>query len=1057
MKWNYYKPKFEYENIFNDFDWAWAGHKFFAYDFIRNFKPKRIVELGTHKGTSFFSFCQAVKDGELDTELNAVDTWKGDKHAGFYGEEIFDEVNVIKKTCYDSLNLNFLRKFFDDALSDFQDGSIELLHIDGLHTYAAVKHDFDTWLPKMSKNGVILLHDISEKTADFGVYKLWAELKEKYSTLEFHHSHGLGICFLNSKIIENLPVFEEIWRNYYELFHDKVVLLNENKWMGLRLNDEQSIARKKEEEMAELKGLVKSKEGEVNMLKAVVKIKEDEVNVLTMAVKEKDVYVKSLEEVVVERDEQVADYQQRENELQALSTELRNEIVAYRSSMSWRVTRPLRGVFQLGKRVFRPISLYQKYRKTNPGVRGCVRLSRLCVDVIRKGGIKELRNAMFFYDKNPLTALPKKNPSRHEVLLLEDVVEKDVALPTDVAVHAHIYYLDLVSEMLSYLANIPVKFHLYVTTDTLEKAKLIEDVFANMENVLGLEVVVSENRGRDILPMLVTLGDKLAQHEIVLHIHTKRSPHNSAFAGWRRYMMESLLGNSQRITAILQQFGQDKYLGILFPDYYHPVKPFVDNISNANDNNMEKLLNLAGKKKEELKNIDRNFFPAGDMFWFRGKAIKPFVEMKLAAQYFEPEEGQVDGTLAHAIERMFIYFAGEVGLIAKAYLPNSFLPQICSAHKIYLLRNYIESGLISNPTIIFDHNFGGGANIYTEQLVKNIQVDGGTVLRIYCSDAVWFVQWIGDCDGMLFCTSSIEDVFAILSVSRSESIIINSLYGFPDIPLVISKIVGLVRTLKATLDVKIHDFYAICPSPHLLNFEGKYCGVPQDLKKCLKCLKKNHGWFHSWYPKKNRPVNITEWRKSFLELFEMANSISVFDQSSIEILSKGFKLGSHKIGVTAHDDDYFKSNNLVSLLGKLHIGVLGTLTIIKGAVVINALAEYIEKQGMGIPITVVGKSLVPMGSGIKVLGSYDNNNLAEVVRREGINVILISSIVPETFSYTISEAMKMGLPIVAFDIGAQGNRVKRYKMGKVISLGSSPEVILAAIQFILKSAKKLKK
>ena len=65
------------------------------------------------------------------------------------------------------------------------------------------------------------------------------------------------------------------------------------------------------------------------------------------------------------------------------------------------------------------------------------------------------------------------------------------------------------------------------------------------------------------------------------------------------------------------------------------------------------------------------------------------------------------------------------------------------------------------------------------------------------------------------------------------------------------------------------------------------------------------------------------------------------------------------------------------------------------------------------------------------------------------------SIVPETFSYTISEAIKMGLPIVAFDIGAQGNRVKQYKLGKVVPLGSSPVVILAAIKTVLKIGQEL--
>ena len=267
MKWTYYKPKFDYEIIFNDFDWAWAGHKFFAYDFIRNFKPRKIVELGVHKGTSFFSFCQAVKDEFLDSELNAIDTWKGDHQSGFYEEEVFDLVSDIKNECYRDLKINLMRKFFDEALHDFQDESIDLLHIDGLHTYEAVKHDFETWLPKVKKDGVVFFHDICEKKDDFGVYKLWEELKEKYSTLEFHHSHGLGVCFLNSKTIEDLPVFEEIWRNYYECFNKKVVLLNEK----------EIVAKRKDEEITELNEVVKRKENEISVFEFKIHSKNSEI------------------------------------------------------------------------------------------------------------------------------------------------------------------------------------------------------------------------------------------------------------------------------------------------------------------------------------------------------------------------------------------------------------------------------------------------------------------------------------------------------------------------------------------------------------------------------------------------------------------------------------------------------------------------------------------------------------------------------------------------------------------------------------------------------------
>ena len=221
--WTYFQPTFEYEDTFLDLDpqWAWSGHKFFAYDLVRNIKPQVIVELGTHKGTSFFSFSQGVKDAKIPTQLHAIDTWQGDKHAGYYGDEIFAEVNTIKDRYYKSLNITLHRKTFDEALDLFKDHSIDVLHIDGLHTYEAVKHDFETWHEKVKPNGIILFHDTHEYTADFGVHVLWKELKKDYDTLEFTHSHGLGILLKQYNHFDQLKILEPLWQHYYPLLFNK--------------------------------------------------------------------------------------------------------------------------------------------------------------------------------------------------------------------------------------------------------------------------------------------------------------------------------------------------------------------------------------------------------------------------------------------------------------------------------------------------------------------------------------------------------------------------------------------------------------------------------------------------------------------------------------------------------------------------------------------------------------------------------------------------------------------------------------------------------------------
>jgi len=252
MKWKYYNnSKFEFDNNIKS---AWWGHIFFAYDLVRNEKPSKIVELGTHRGVSFFSFCQAVKDGDFDAELYAIDTWEGDKHTGFNDvEDVFSGVKKNVEDHFADLNINLVKKTFDRAVNKFDDKSINLLHIDGLHTYEAVKNDFESWLDKMTDDGIVLFHDIHEKKEDFGVYKLWHELKEKYSTVEFYQWHGLGVLFLSDEKFQNCISNEkEELKGYYTSKSDEFLRNKLHNMQGNVISIKEKL-NEKNDEIAKIK------------------------------------------------------------------------------------------------------------------------------------------------------------------------------------------------------------------------------------------------------------------------------------------------------------------------------------------------------------------------------------------------------------------------------------------------------------------------------------------------------------------------------------------------------------------------------------------------------------------------------------------------------------------------------------------------------------------------------------------------------------------------------------------------------------------------------------
>jgi len=194
---------------------TWTDHMPFGYDIVAATRPKLTVELGTQGGLSFFTFCQSVKENEIDGACYAVDTWEGEEHTGKYDESVFESVREHAHKEYSGFAY-LMRMLFSEALNHFDNETLDLLHIDGLHTYDAVKEDFSTWYPKVKPGGVILFHDVYARMMDFGAWKFWQEIAQQYPSFEFRHGFGLGVLRKPGGAVLTAPLLKILFEGNVE-------------------------------------------------------------------------------------------------------------------------------------------------------------------------------------------------------------------------------------------------------------------------------------------------------------------------------------------------------------------------------------------------------------------------------------------------------------------------------------------------------------------------------------------------------------------------------------------------------------------------------------------------------------------------------------------------------------------------------------------------------------------------------------------------------------------------------------------------------------------------
>lgn len=326
--------------------------------------------------------------------------------------------------------------------------------------------------------------------------------------------------------------------------------------------------------------------------------------------------------------------------LETKRAELEHKLLTIYNSKSWRITAPLRFVAGNIRKILRR---EKKNISTNNVLLHNVR-------TLERTHITN-KNQEFFWPLNTCS-LEKKIDIKNTIINLDNSI-------FPLGVFLHIYYTDIAQEMIEYLKNLPDKPHLHISTDTEEKKNILLHKFEDNDFSEYINIRVCPNRGWDIGPFLIEFGGVLPQYKLILRLHSKRSTQFFEEVGnnWRRMLFSSLAGSVDRVNGILHAFQQDPTLGMICP-------PVVAH--NVNDihfgGNYATMRNLLMPYGIHLQPDTEINFPVGSMFWCRPVVLYPWLAKRFSYSDFSfTSEHERDGSLAHAMERLFFYGCGITG------------------------------------------------------------------------------------------------------------------------------------------------------------------------------------------------------------------------------------------------------------------------------------------------------------------------------------------------------------------------------------------------------------
>jgi len=325
--------------------------------------------------------------------------------------------------------------------------------------------------------------------------------------------------------------------------------------------------------------------------------------------------------------------------------------------------------------------------------------------------------------------------------------------------------------------------------------------------------------------------------------------------------------------------------------------------------------------------------------------------------------------------------------------------------------------------LVITNSLGGGSRSYLNNLKRALSNEFRFVeLRYDNRVDTWFLE-------DLKLNREIEDskyFNKLLNILNIHCIFINQLVSHPD-PL---RILQTIKSSKKPYIYVFHDYFAVCPNWNLIAPNGWFCGLNKSLEFCRSCLTDNR--YADYRLLYDKVFDIKSWRASWKDFLEKAKAVVFFSEDSEKIVKKVYNL--HNTVVIEHYTEPLRRVNIKED-SILTVGTIGAIGYSKGWEIIKMLSERFRTKPIRFVIAGITAEINSKFSrgNLIVTGQFERSDLPKIMEEYNVDVVLIPSIWPETYSYTTTEAIMMGLPVIVFDLGAQAERVKKLSAGFVVN------------------------